>query len=51
MPLKYGTSKQILSKNIGTELKAGKPKKQATATATAIAFSVQRKSKKRIKGK
>ena len=38
MPLEKGKSKAALSRNIATEVKAGKPQKQAVA----IAYSVQR---------
>lgn len=38
MPLEQGSSKETLSKNIETEIKAGKDPKQAAA----IAYSVQR---------
>lgn len=38
MPLEQGSSKEALSKNIETEIKAGKDPKQAAA----IAYSVQR---------
>lgn len=41
MPLKNGKSKKVVGKNIATEIKAGKPKKQAIA----IAFSKAGKSK------
>ena len=41
MPLKKGTSKETVSKNIRTEMKAGKPQKQAVA----IALATKRKSK------
>lgn len=45
MPLKTGKSKKTIGMNIATEIKAGKPRKQAIA----IAFSVAGKSKKRKK--
>jgi hypothetical protein len=37
MPLKKGSSKKIISDNIRTEMKAGKPQNQAIAIAMAIA--------------
>ncbi|HEY6018910.1 MAG TPA: hypothetical protein VIY48_03175 [Candidatus Paceibacterota bacterium] len=42
MPLKSGTSRKVFSQNVRTEVKAGKPVKQAVA----IAFSKKRESKK-----
>lgn len=42
MPLNKSGSKKAVSQNIKTEMKAGRPQKQAVA----IALSVQRRSKK-----
>lgn len=47
MPLIKSTSKKALSKNIATEVKAGKPVKQAAA----IAYSVKRDAAKKTKPK
>lgn len=43
MPLKPGKSKAVISQNIATERRSGKPEKQAIA----IAFSKAGKSKKK----
>lgn len=43
MPLEKSTSKKAFGYNIGAELKAGKPRKQAIA----IAFSEKREAKKK----
>lgn len=43
MPLEKSTSKKAFGKNIGAELKAGKPKKQAVA----IAYSEKRAAAKK----
>jgi hypothetical protein len=43
MPLAKGSSRKAISKNIATEVKAGRPQKQAIA----IAYSVAGKSRKK----
>lgn len=43
MPLKKGSSKKVISQNIKTEMRAGKPQPQAIA----IAMSKASKSKKK----
>ncbi|MCI4435411.1 MAG: hypothetical protein JHC33_01190 [Ignisphaera sp.] len=45
MPLKSGKGKKVVSSNIKTEMKHGKPQKQAVA----VALSRARKGKKRKK--
>lgn len=45
MPLTKSTSKKAFSENIKTEMKAGKPQKQAVA----IAYSVKKKAAKKAK--
>ena len=47
MPLKQGYSRKTVAKNIKTELKHGKKRKQAIA----IALNVARKAKRKAKGK
>ena len=45
MPLKKSTSKKAFQDNVSTEIKAGKPIKQALA----IAYSVKRKAQEKKK--
>jgi hypothetical protein len=45
VPLKPGKSKKVVSENIATEVRAGRPRKQAIA----IAYSKAGKGKKRKK--
>jgi len=47
MPLKKGYSKKSISKNIRTEIKHGKPRKQAIAIALNIAKSARLKARKK----
>jgi hypothetical protein len=47
MPLIKSTSKKAMDKNIATEIKAGKPVKQAVA----IGYAVKKSAAKKPKGK
>jgi hypothetical protein len=47
MPLSKSTSKKAFQKNVATEVKAGRPVKQAVA----IAYSTKRDAAKKSKGK
>lgn len=46
MPLKRGSSRKTISRNIRTEMHHGKPQKQAIAIAYRVAGKAKRRGKK-----
>jgi hypothetical protein len=51
MPLKEGSSKEVISDNISTEMHAGKPQKQAIAIAYSKAGKGRKRKMKSLGGK
>ena len=47
MPLAKGSSPKVISKNVKTEMLAGKPQRQAVAIALRAAGKARKKSKKK----
>ena len=51
MPLKKGRSKKVISENIATEVRAGRPRNQAIAIAMSKAGKSRAKDKSQRSGK
>jgi len=49
MPLIKGYSKSSIAKNIATEIRAGKPRRQAIAIALSTARTAKKKRRKKSK--
>ena len=49
MPLDKGKGKKAISRNIRTEMAAGKPQKQAVAIALSTARGGKKKAKKKVR--
>jgi hypothetical protein len=45
MPLKKGRSRKVISQNIRTEIRAGRPRKQAVAIAMRTAGKARKRKK------
>jgi hypothetical protein len=50
MPLKSGSSKEVIQQNIRTEIAAGKPPDQAVAIAHSYARAIKKNRAKKKKG-
>ena len=51
MPLQRGYSRKVVSANVKTEMKAGRPQKQAVAIALRVAGKARSKGGRSCKGK
>jgi hypothetical protein len=51
MPLKQGYSKKTIAENIAAEMRAGKPREQATAIALDVAEKARKAASGRARGR